>query len=397
MTGAAVKLERPIGQAAFARDALTWFGYALYGYWSYAWGLFGPVMPFIREELKLNYGIAALHFSALALGPLLAGLIGYHIIRRAGPARTIAGGMLLIVAGIALVLIGTNPACTICGAWLVGFGGSPAAQSIIACLTERFPANRSKTIVELTISSATFTALAPLAVAACINLGLNWKAAIFSAIPVLALIVLLAKTSSASYRWQLHETHANDSRALPAAYWLYFSIVFLSVSGEWSVCFWCTEYLERALHFSAANACAGLSAFLIAMFTGRLIGTRLTSTASTHKLLLLATATTAVGFFTFWLSSAPLLVVLGLIILGLGQSNVYPFALSAAIGASPGKAAKATATMSLSTGAAIFGAPLLLGMLADKIGIGQSYGLIAIFFAAALTAAAFAFAINRDL
>src|ERR1700728_3330400 len=66
----------------YRRDRLTWLSYCLYGFWSFAWGLFSPLMPFLRAELKLNYSTAALHFSALALGLLIAGLSGSRILAK---------------------------------------------------------------------------------------------------------------------------------------------------------------------------------------------------------------------------------------------------------------------------------------------------------------------------
>ena len=63
-------------------------------------------------------------------------------------------------------------------------------------------------------------------------------------------------------QWRVNEHSSMANVGLPKSYWLYFLIVFLGVSAEWSVCFWCTEYLEQVLHFTrgrAAAMCLGIN------------------------------------------------------------------------------------------------------------------------------------------
>lgn len=370
----------------FKRDKQTWQSYLLYGYWSYVWGLFGPLMPFMRSELKLDYATAAYHFSALALGPLMAGLVGYRVISYVGPPRVVWIGLSMIVAGVLAVLTGPNQYLTIFGAWLIGFGGSHLGQVVIASLADRFQAMRSRSIAEINITGSTFTALAPLTVAAGIYFHLPWKTCLVLSMALLA-VILLGTRGNKDASWHIAELSPTDRRKLPGAYWLYFTIVFLSVAGEWSIAFWSPEYLEKVVHFSRPTACAGLSVFLISMLAGRILGGKLASMMAPHRLLSFAAITATIGFFTFWLGRTPTIALGGLALLGLGEANVYPMALSSAIGAAKGLTTKATSKMSLSTGSAILLAPLVLGIVADKAGLFDSYGLIGALFAVAAAAA----------
>lgn len=357
------------------RDRLAWLGYLLYGYWSFVWGLFGPVMPSLRTELKLSYSVAALHFSALALGPLMAGLIGYHVIRLAGPPKVVWIGTLMIALGVLCVIAGPNQVWTIFGAWMVGFGGSHAGQAIIASLADKFKQHRSKVIAEINVSSSVFCSLSPLLVATVISHGLSWKTSLSASFLLLAVICIATKFGG-GHTWHIDELKTTDKSRLPSAYWLYFTIVCVSVAAEWSVCFWCPEFLEKVHHFSRVDACTGLSAFLMAMLVGRIIGGRLTSIFPTGRFLTFTTLFATGGFLMFWLGGNPIVTMLGLAVLGLGEANIYPLALTAAINISDGKTAKATSTMSLSTGSAIFFAPLILGVVADRIGILNAYGFV---------------------
>ena len=68
----------------FHRDELTWLAFGMLGFYNYLLSGLGPLMPSLREELGLSYTIASLHFSAFAVGMILAGLVGDRVVRRYG-------------------------------------------------------------------------------------------------------------------------------------------------------------------------------------------------------------------------------------------------------------------------------------------------------------------------
>lgn len=373
--GAAATQATLASSASFARDRLTWLSFLLYGFWSLAWGLFSPIMPFLRGELKLTYSVAALHFSALAAGVLIAGLTGSRIVTKFSPVRTISLGTAAVALAVVSLIAAVNHYLTIFAALTVGFAGSIAAQSIIASLCDRFPLQRTAVIAELVLVTTLFSASAPLVVAAVLTLGLPWKFALIIPPVVLALILVVTRCGGGKV-WARGQLTSASKRRLPNEYFKYFAIIFLCVAAEWSISFWCPDYLEHTLHLRRADACAGLSIFLFAMFTGRLLGRKLAGSTSANRLLAVATVLAATGFFLFWCAHATVAVFAGLIVLGLGEANCYPFALAAAINAAEGKTAEATAGMSVSTGTAILVAPFFLGVAADHVGITHAYAIV---------------------
>jgi MFS family permease len=66
----------------FVRDRFTLLAYFMLGYFAYLQAALGPAVPFLRAELGLSYTIAGLHFSALAIGMILAGLTGAELAAR---------------------------------------------------------------------------------------------------------------------------------------------------------------------------------------------------------------------------------------------------------------------------------------------------------------------------
>lgn len=374
-----VSSARGDGPMAFTRDRLTWLVYLLYGSWCLVWGLVGPVMPFLRAELGLNYAQAALHFSALALGVLLAGFIGHRVIQHLGLAGTIKVGVSAIAAGIFCVLLGGAAAVTISGALLASTGGTFMAQAIVAGMNKRFGDHRARAIAELNVSGSTFAAIAPLTVAAILSLGMGWKAAFAVPLALMGALLLLSRAADFG-SLNLQSFDGGHLPALPRAYWLYFVVIFLSVAGEWSVGFWCPEFVEKVLHTSRVDACNALSVFMAAMLAGRIGGTRLMGATTLRWLLSCSVLGAACGFLIFWLSKSMMGCLAGLAILGLGNANVYPLALSAAIGVSGKNGTEAAARMSLSTGSAIFLAPLILGMMADWLGLFWAHAMVACLF-----------------
>jgi fucose permease len=364
---------------AFTRDRLTWLVYLLYGSWCLAWGFFGPIMPFLRAELGINYSQAALHFSALALGVLTAGVIGHTVIQSLGLAGTIKVGVSAIAAGILCVLLGETAAVTVSGALLASSGGTFMAQAIVAALNKRFGEQRAKAIAELNVTGSIFAAIAPMLVATILSLGVGWKAAFVAPLVLLGALLLVSRAADVG-SLRLQSVDGRHLPGLPRAYWLYFAVIFLSVAGEWSVGFWCPEFIERVVHTSRVDACNGLSVFMVAMLVGRIAGARFIGATTSPWLLSCSVASAACGFLVFWLSKNMIGCLVGLTILGLGNANVYPLALSAAIGVAGSNGTKAAARMSLSTGSAIFLAPLILGMMADSLGLFWAHALVACLF-----------------
>ncbi|MCA9880800.1 MAG: hypothetical protein KC442_23545, partial [Thermomicrobiales bacterium] len=79
--------------ATFVRDQRTWAAYLLLGVLAYMETVLGPVMPFLREELGISYAVASLHFSAIAVGAIIAGLLGDRVVRRVGRGGALWGGI----------------------------------------------------------------------------------------------------------------------------------------------------------------------------------------------------------------------------------------------------------------------------------------------------------------
>lgn len=360
----------------FVRDRLTWLGYLLIAHSCYTLAALGPAMPFLRAELAVSYTVSAFHFSAWALGGLVAGVIGDKVMRSLGRSLALWGCGAGVSLGILLLIASSHPILTIVAAWISGTSASIMVQAITSVVADRFGAQRTTAIFEGNIIASVSASIAPLVVGFAVRAGSGWRVAL--CLPVVLFAVLLFSNR----RTPIPPLRSGGSRhcgSLPLVYWGYWLVVLLSVAAEWSIIFWSAEFLEHADQLSKADASQVVTAFLAAMFIGRMVGCRLSRSYALEQILPISSIIALAGFLLCWLSHSLFLSIPGLFLAGLGISNFYPLTLSAAIGSAADNSATATARMSISTGLAVLCAPLLLGFIADHTTLFQAYGFIAVY------------------
>jgi fucose permease len=147
---------------------------------------------------------------------------------------------------------------------------------------------------------------------------------------------------------------------------------------------WSADYLENELGMVKANAAQAVSLFLGAMIVGRLAVSRLVQRFSPRMLVTLSILLAMAGFLVYWTTASAVVGMLGLFLTGLGVAGLYPLTLSLAIAAADGNMVQAGARATLASGTAILLLPLVLGRLADAVGIRPAYGVVAILLLSAL-------------
>jgi fucose permease len=165
---------------------------------------------------------------------------------------------------------------------------------------------------------------------------------------------------------------------LPILYWVYWAAIVLAVSVEFCMIFWSADYLVNTLGMLKVDAAQAISLFLAAMIVGRLAGSRLVHHFSSHRVIIASILVAGAGFLVFWMTGNAILGLVGLFVTGLGVASLYPLILSLAIGTANNNTVQASVRATLASGTAILALPLVLGRLADMVGIRQAYGVVAI-------------------
>ena len=376
-------VDHPRG-TAFRRDELTWLAYGMLGFYNYLLSGLGPLMPSLREELGLSYTIASLHFSAFAVGMILAGLVGDRVVRRYGRMKVFWGGAAGLAAGAVALTLVHSPIQTVGSVLLMGGVGSLVLVLIPAILSDRHGENRAIAIVEANTLSAATGAMAGLLIGLGEQTPAGWRGVLLLSLAIpLFLVIRFGRVSLPAAQRIGVQRHAGTR--LPLAYWAFWLGVVLVVGTEFSLIFWGADFLVTA-GLSTSVAATTVSLFLWGMVAGRVTGRQIARWMPAEQLLLLALGVSGGGFIVYWLAPAVPVVVLGLFVAGLGVANLYPLIVALALGAAPGQSNEAGARLTFASGTAILAAPLLLGALADAVGIHLAYGVVPIFLLGALIA-----------
>jgi fucose permease len=359
----------------FTRSRATWLIYLLLGFYAYCLNIFGPITPFLKNELDLSYTVSSFHFSAFALGMIAAGLIGHAVIQRIGRwwAAWVAVFGMSLSAG--LLISGQTPVLTISASFLMGLIGSLLLSVVPSVLADEHGAQTAKALSEANVIASLISSAAPVLVGWLAASSLGWRTALLLTLAA-ALILRLAFNGVQLASAAVTEEVSHSKQRLPRRFWVYWLALMFGVSVEFCMIFWSADYFETILGMPKADAAQAVSLFLGGMIVGRFLASRLVQRFSVHQILTVSVLVAAVGFLLYWTATAPLVGMIGLALTGLGTAALYPLLLTLTIATVPGNSARASARASLASGVAIFALPLLLGRLADALGIHLAYGII---------------------
>ncbi len=363
----------------FSRDRYTWLVYLLLAFYGYFINIIGPITPFLKGELGLSYTVSGLHYTAFAAGILLVGLCGHWLIRRIGRWASLWTGAFGMSICTLLLLVGKTPLITVGATFLMGLVGSLILVIVPSSLADRYGEQRAVALTEANVIASLVATAAPLMVGVFARLPGGWRSA----------LGIVAFTPAFLYYWGFRNipqpatvpTRGNpvqSARALPILYWLCWFAIVLAVSVEFCMISWSADYLENSLGMLKADAAQAVSLFLGAMILGRLVGSRLVQRFSIYKLLAVSIFIAVAGFLLFWTAVTIPFGLVGLFVTGLGVASLYPMILSLAIGTAPDNSVQASTRATLASGTAILTLPLVLGRLADAVGIREAYGVVLI-------------------
>lgn len=363
-------------QQTFQRDRFTWLAYLSLAFYGYFLNVLGPITPFLKEELQLNYTVSSLHFTAFAIGILLVGIGGHLVIQALGRKRSLWLGLFGMSLSTLLLLAGRSPVITIAASFFMGCIGSLILAIVPTALSDQHGESKAVALSEANSFSSLIAASAPLMVGWFAASAGGWRLglAIMACMPIFMFMALRKDSSAAGTPGSTRP--ARESRSLPTQYWMYWLAIVLGVSVEFCMIFWSADYLEQVRSLDTADAARAVSLFLAGMILGRFLGSRLVQRYSTSAVVMVSTIVAVIGFLFFWMAESSLITLAGLFIAGLGTANFYPLILSLAINSADGNTTQAGARATLASGTAILLLPLVLGRLADAVGIYLAYGVV---------------------
>jgi len=152
-------------------------------------------------------------------------------------------------------------------------------------------------------------------------------------------------------------------------------IALLAVFSEAAVTDWSALYLSRELGWSAAAAAAGISAYALMMFLGRIIGDGIVRRLGREEVIGYGAAILFVGGGLAVFPASPWAAVVGFCLVGLGVANMVPAAFSASAAAARTPSMGVAMTASLAYAAYLMGPPLI-GAVASVASLRVAFGLL---------------------
>ncbi|WP_197029112.1 sugar MFS transporter [Blastococcus sp. URHD0036] len=358
----------------FQRDAPTVLAYSVlvcFTFWLYA---FGPVLSLLRAERGFSYTVLSVHTAVWSAGTVVVGLLFPGAARRFSRAALLWSSAAVAGVGAVVLVTGDRTALTLAGAAVLGAGGTLLLAVVQAVFSDRHGPRREQALAEANIGAAACAVLAPLALGALAAGPLGWRVAYL--LPVLGLAVLYLRSRGRPLPAPA-DTYTPDGAGadprLPVAARLFTGLVAASMAVEFCLVYFGAEQLQ-AVGLSAPVAATAMSVHYLGLLVGRVGGAVATRRPGrTLPLLYGSLALTAGGFLLFWLLSSPAGALVGLLLAGVGIANLYPLALSLALGAAAGREDRANARSQLVGGLLVVVAPFVLGFLADRVGLSAAF------------------------
>lgn len=373
----------------FVRDQVTWLIYLMLAYFAYVPAAFGPLMPFLRADLSLSYAQGGLHLTALSFGMVLVGVSGSAIAHRWGRRHMLWAGAIGVALGAVLLVMGQHLAMTLASAFVMGVCGSLVVLNVQAILSDHHGSRRAIALTEANIGASLSAALAPMFISGFQRMGFDWRFAMLPCFVLLAvLLAFFFRTPIANADRLVNSRPQNATPArLSWIYKAYWVCILLFVALEWSIGVWGADFMVGVNGLSKVDAATVMGLYLGTAILARIAISRLTRHWEAGSLLILALGLVALGFPFFWLSRSVPLAVAGMLLAGLGVTNLYPLTMTLAMSAASDQTDLASSRISLAVGLAGGSAPYLLGWIADQVGLWRAFSIVPVFLVAGFAGA----------
>lgn len=367
---------------------------------------FLPRLPDRQAALGLSDAGLGLVLVGMAAGALAASPLAGRAVGRVGSRPVAVGAGVALAAG--LWTAGAAPHPLVLFVALAGIGAADATMDIAMNANgAAYEARSAHSLLHRlhgAWSLGSLSAAAVAAAAAAAGVSLTWH--------LLAVGIVIAGVSLGSRRWLVADDHvaavapagggatgagapghpgvagvagpAPTSSRVPASRsprWggPLLALAAVTVAGaliEGAPSDWSALRLER-LGTGPGVAALGFAAFSAGMLAGRLAGDRLTDRHGGASVLRGGMLLVVAGLLVGVTVDAPAAFAIGLVVAGAGASGLFPLAFSAAAttpGVAPGAGA---ATVSLAARLGFMIEPLLMGALAELLGLRSAFLVVA--------------------
>ncbi len=364
----------------FRRDRVTWMAYAMLAWFAYLQAAPGLVVPHLRDELDIGYGVGGLHVAAFATGSLVAGLSAGALERAYGRRALLWGSAAMLALGTLGLTLGRVPAATVGALLVAGWGGAGVLITVQALLADHHGERRAIAFTEANVAAAVAYVVLVGGLSLAAAAGLGWRAALLASFTLPFALWWRNRATAIEAPPPVAEV---ESGRLPAAFRVAVAMLFCTVAAEWCITAWGASFAEDAANASADTAVALMFGYFGGVVVGRTVGSRLTRRFDERRLLAGALAVSVAGFALLWPAGSGVAVFVGLAVIGLGLGNLFPLGLAVCVGLAPERAQLASGRAVMAGSLAVLLAPLTIGALADATSLTAAMGVVPVMLALA--------------
>lgn len=374
---------------AFRRDRLTLLLYVCLGAFGAVQTLPGAVTPALRAELGYSYTTAGLHLTVYAVGAVVAGVLGPALDRRAGRHRLLLLGLVGSATGAAGLALGRVLPATLLAAAVLGALATLIVLTVQSALSDAHGVHRPVAFSESNVVAAVGATAGPLVVGLAAGLLGSWRWGVLGLVVTTLAVALLVRP--AALPPGLVDAASAPRGPLPRGVRAGIALVFCAVVLEWCVAYWGATYLRDVVGLARSTAVAGMACFFGAMLVGRTAGGVLARRVAPDRIVAVALGVLGAGLALQAAGTSAAVALVGLVVLGLGVSVLFPLGLSLAVAGAPARAPLISGRCITAGAVAILLGPLVVGRLADAVGLRPALLVLP----AVLVAAAAALAVVR--
>jgi MFS family permease len=351
-------------------------------------GSFGPAQPLLRADQGTSLTIAGLHGTALGLASIFAGLANPHLVHRFGRGKTGWIGIGVFSVGLIIFVTANAVPVTIGAALITGFGTSTIINNFVTSMNGHYGKLAPVAVTQANAIASCGYVTGTLIVGSIANTYRDlWRFGMLLALPLAAYLYFVMRDKSPEEH--VPSEHGPQSGKLSRAFWFAWIGFVACISSEFATSFW-----AAALVINRTNATPAISTLVIAalgtgMGLGRWYWGKILKRWTLDTQLKAIIGIQFVGFAVLWFSHNLILSFFSLLVAGLGISSQFALASLRLIGLSDHRPDLAIGKSSLAAGVAIGGAPFLLGLLGDHLGISRAYIMVPVLIAIAYLAVQF--------
>jgi MFS family permease len=336
----------------------------------------GLVLGELRDELGLSGVVAAAHGSTFGVGLLLMGAVGARLVDRVGRVVAFWATCAVIVLGVAILCVGRQWWVTLVGTAVAGVACALLVLLAPGIVADHHGEGWVHTYAAVNGVPGVAGVAFSLVIGAALAAGISWRAPYLGLTLLFALVLVVVGRATSL---PVGESTSVSSIALlrqgntrrPV-----FDVVH-AVLAEFPLGVWAVTVLKEVGGASSGAAAALGAVWGLSIMTSRLSLSRLTRLAGPWTSAL-GYGAVAIGSALVWLGPGLSVRVLGLVIAGLGTGPIYPLAVERLYTRVDADTVSLGALTAFASGVAITLGPLMLGIVADIVGLRSAVLLVTV-------------------